>query len=324
METTKLNTLPTNKISDLNSIWVVLAVLMLQILIFNQQAMAEPKKIISLESMEIVPPSNLETQTEEPKKEIDDAYNLFMKATSCHQQAQEIKVNAQETGDPELEKKAIEFFGMAAKLYREHLRLYPDDKNSYQISYFYADCLFYSHKFLKAAEQYEHVRDLQDETYRELSTFAVIKSYEYHMNDLLKKEGTPDKESISKSLPGWVLEDKEENRDWDNQKHPSFKPEKIPEIAIRLINSRDKYVEYWLVFENDPTMQGTLAWLNGKIYFDFNHIDEARRRFKKIMKNYPNEEVGSYAATYMIESYRMQQDWDGMEKVAIEILNMNI
>ncbi|MBU1910339.1 MAG: hypothetical protein KJ726_09850, partial [Verrucomicrobia bacterium] len=114
--------------------------------------------------------------------------------------AQKARDEAKVTQDLALEQKAVELYKLAAEAYQEYRQRYPRDADFYQINFYYADSLYFSFRFLAAAEQYEKVRDMQDGVFREESAQHATRAYELYIGELVG-ENHPDSEAFRKALP---------------------------------------------------------------------------------------------------------------------------
>ena len=245
--------------------------------------------------------------------------NLIESATWYHEQAQKTAEEAINRSDKELERKATEMFATAAGAYSEYLKKYPHDKESYKWTYYQAECLFYSLQLLDAAKAYANVREMNvgENEFREPAAFNGIKAYENHIIGLVRLGQLPDKAMPQGSLKDQTTAESDsdggEEPDGRGQETASVtEPEPIPELVQDLNASRERYVELGLTSEKAPDLPGKLEFQVAKVYYDFNHLDEARKRFEKIINTYNNQEVAALSATLILESYAQAKDYENM------------
>lgn len=255
---------------------------------------------------------------------------LLDSARYYNEQADLLRDRAAATGDPEVEDQALSRYQEAAEAYANFLEEYPNDREAYEVRFLYAQALYYSFDFVEAANQYRQVRDAHGRTERqELAAYQVIKSLEFTLLDQIEA-GRLD----PRALPTYRGERRAEleaeleaARAEPSREEPSEgpAPEPIPELTLQLVADYDRYVELGLNPEDDPTTQGRFAFLAARVFFDFGHFEEARTRFQAILEDpdYRCQEEAVYAASYLIDSYRLVGDYESMELWGSRIQEMD-
>lgn len=218
--------------------------------------------------------------------------------------------------NPALEQGAIDAYQIAATAYQNFLDQYPGDREAYEVRFLYAQALYYGFEFMTAAEQYEQVRALEGPR-QELAGYQVVKSIEAALLDEIGKGALE-----AYALPTFRGED---DPDPDREEPHEGGPLPLHPLTETLIAAYDAYVELGLNPEDDPTTQGRFAFLAGKTYFDHNQMEDARARFQAMLDNpvYRAQEEALLAASLLIESYRMEGDFENMAMWATRISELD-
>ncbi len=195
-----------------------------------------------------------------------------------------------------LAKRAKQEYMIAAKAYERYLERFPNTKNSYELRMGYANCLYFSSRYLEAATAYEGVRDSNlDDRYRQEAALSAIKAYEAFIDGQIA-EG----KLVKPKLPTAKL------------KAPTKKP--IPEIYRKLQKAFDYYVKRLPKSPDAPRM----AYKAGEIAYRHIHFDEARKRLGAVYKNYCKSAVAINSAQAILVTYQTekQRNLDKMEEWA--------
>lgn len=239
--------------------------------------------------------------------------NLIQAATWYHEQAQSLRSEALVRRDSDLLALTQQRYKLAAKAYEEFLTSYPNDKEAFQWNFYYAECLYYAGQYDSAFGQYEVVRelDLVRNEYQEISAFNAIKSLEFMMREQVQRG-----ELTATALGGLDLE---AARDAANQQPEQAQPEndgiikiqseEVPPVVEKYVTAMDRYVVLGLANPEDSQLDGKFAFQSAKVYYDFKHYDEARRRFAWIVDNYSDQEVAYLAGSLILDTYREEQDY---------------
>jgi cellulose synthase operon protein C len=253
--------------------------------------------------------------------------NLIQSATWFHEQAQKKRNEAIARQDESMLTASRENYSLAARSYADFLKKYPNDKDAFQWSYYLAECLYFSEQYMPAFEQYQTVRetDLKEKDFakvQEQSAFSVVKSLEKQIARMVA-----DKQLPAKALPPEVGGSEEEPAAPEpkepNEAAPEeivkIEPEPIPEIMMRYVTALDRYVVLQFTNKEDPETTQKFAFQAAKVFYDFRHLPEARKRFDWIITNYADKEIGYLAGSLMIESYRLEKDYAGMSAAATRL-----
>lgn len=214
--------------------------------------------------------------------------SLYSAAIFRHQQAQAYKQANKMT-------EAKESYVAAATAYQQYLARFPEGKNSYDFEFFLAECLFYSGDYLKAAAQYDKVRDSKvDNKHLEAAALSAVITYEKEVERAV----------ASKQVEDYPLLTAQQ------RKGKTMEPKAIAPIRNQLIEASDRYTK--LLPNTERT--GAVQYRAGEIFYRHDQMDEARRRFEQIVAERPGTDVARYASNLIIESYLAVEDWAAVEK----------
>ncbi len=236
-----------------------------------------------------------------------------------HKRAQDFKAQAATSGDSSFGAAALKEYREAAVAYAEYLRQFPQTKEAYELTYYYADCLYYSFDFEAAVRQYQKVRDWPGRTeYLEPAAYAVI--------DSLEKEAAKrvtEGRLRADEVPGEIQEVREEEAR-EGEGKVTVTPRPIPALTKDWIAAVDVYLEKGLTRQSDPGLPARLAYRVANEYYKYLHLDEARKRFLGVIEKYPQDLVASYAAVNIINSYRLENDWENIQVWAKKIEELQL
>lgn len=243
--------------------------------------------------------------------------NLIQSATWFHEQAQKERDDALARADDTMLAASKRKYELASKTYAEFLRKHPNDKDAFQWNFYYAETLFYSDQFLEAYEQYRVVRemDLRSSDFGEIqetSAFNAVKALELVL----------EKKIAAGEIDARVLPRKGGEAEESEAVEGAIVAENIPDLARKYITALDRYVVLGLKNAQDPFLDSKFAFQAAKMFYDFNDFPEARRRFEWIIKNYPELEVGAFAASLTLETYRLEKDYDTLASKANEFATL--
>ena len=210
-------------------------------------------------------------------------------------------------------------YSLAAHAYAKYLDAFRASKDAYKLVLAYADCLFHSFDFKKAAKQYERVRDWKEED-RHMASAALdaILAYEENVKQLLKKgklfiPPLPSADPGGKGIAG-------------GNKSIPFSPQVVSLIKARdiLIHKISKKIEIMLRQMKDKKYQEELkgilnevpkvAYLNADIFYRHKNFTEARKRYAWVFKNYPDKKVSVNAGKMILASYGLEKNWVERER----------
>lgn len=216
--------------------------------------------------------------------------SLYTAAIFRHQQAQAYKGQGR-TED------ARKSYLAAAEAYEKYLSRFPDSKNSYDFEFFLAECLYYSGDFMKAAAQYDKVRDSKvDNKHLEAAALSSVITYEKEIEDQIARGKLPKLEVLTA----------------DKRKNKKLEPKQLSPIHQKLIEASDRFTTLLPKSERAPA----IAYRAAEVFYKHDQLDEARKRFERIVETYAGTEVARYSANLIIESYLAVEDWENVEKAS--------
>ena len=232
----------------------------------------------------------------------------------------------------EFEDAKIRFLG-AARLFEQFLVDFPYDDEAYEKRFFFAQSLYYAEEYLLAADQYILVRDSREnDQLQEMAGFFAILSYKKEIigeveaghlsmralpvNYRTELQQQREEELAQNELANQEVEDEEGNDDRRGVAQPGIQVETVPELSLLYVGAVDAYVQADLNREDDPSRQGSYAYSAAEIFYEFKHYADARERFIYVMDHYCGQEITGYAGTFLIESYRLEEDFENMQLFA--------
>ncbi len=237
-----------------------------------------------------------------------------------HRRAQEMKAQAARSGDETFRAAALQEYKAAADAYSEYLRRFPDSRYAYENAYYYADCLYFSFDFQRAADIYRKVRDWPAKSqYLESAAFNSIDATEKEAAKRVQDGRMP--ASDAPGDPGALAEEKPPA---GATGRVEVQPIEVPLLVQQWIADVDVYVAKKLARPNDPELSSRMAYRVAAEYYKRRHLAEARRRFEEILANYPTAVVASYAAASIINSFRLENDWANIQVWAKKVDEMKV
>ena len=247
--------------------------------------------------------------------------SLIAAAVYYHDRAQQLKDKARVMEDEAAQAESQRFYGAAARNYEAYLSKYPHSKNAYELGFFYAECLFYSGKLNDAAVQYGKVRDESElGQYRHEAAKTAILALEMYLDEQVETGAVKAKASANWDPSGAPSEEYAKDAEGKN----IITPEEFEELTARLIGERDAYVIAGLNDPDVPALQGRIAFKAAELYYRYKQFPETRTRMAAILERYPKDEVATYAAAYLIDTYRVEGDWTKMEEWGKRIADLGI
>ena len=223
-----------------------------------------------------------------------DEQALIQAAVFHHKKGQEAMAKFQ-GGDQAAYQTAKAEYALAARAYKKYLERFPNTKNSYDIRFSYAFCLFFSEKFAEAGKVFEEVRDSNlDNRYQEESAHSAIKAYE----ELIKRANlqTPDMPQADKPPA-------------------SLTAIPMPEFFTKYQAALDAYGK---VLPKSPKTP-RLTYKSAEISYRFLKFDDARKRFETIYAKHCGDPMAVTAGQAILITYQLEKNMDKMETWAIKL-----
>ena len=207
---------------------------------------------------------------------------------------------AQKTG-------VMDTYANASDLYKEYIRRFPNERDSYLMHFWYAELLFKlgsldtnpaSHWYCDAAPIYTDVvkKDPKGTKLKDAAYAAVI-SWKNCLD--VSDEGQDAAADVKKVMK----EKKQERKDAqagkkdENKDADSFQPKPIPEKQQKMLEAFDTYIK----FVPEAPELATIKYRRARVYYEYNHIDKALPLFKDLAENYPKSELAIYSANLLLD-----------------------
>jgi tetratricopeptide (TPR) repeat protein len=195
-------------------------------------------------------------------------------------------------------------YEQAAILYRRFLERFPTAEEAYTLRYAFAQALYFAFKFEEAAATYERVRDDKEEKkYQVDAALMAFKSIEnWTAAERLLPPDFPKPAKDGKGIEG------------GNAVLP------FPDYRRRLIDAGDKFLALAPKHADAPSVASVLA----ELHYRHKDLKEARKRFERILDEWPTHQGALNAARLLVDSYRIEQDWGNVERWSRRLIAMKI
>jgi TolA-binding protein len=213
--------------------------------------------------------------------------------TAFHDTSKELALiwhkEAQKTKNPDT-------YVLAMLVYKDFLERFPGDKESYEMAFYYGEILWTVAELGKGswkdtAEQYTKVVELSPKgKYVREAAWAAVLAWKNALN----VEDHEQKEAV--------------DRDRDKFKNAKkLEPMPIPEYQKKMIEAFETYVKY--VPDpppEDPRRLVLIRYRKARVFYEYNHFDEASKLFEEIVSKHPNDELAIYSANLLLDSLNAQ------------------
>jgi cellulose synthase operon protein C len=230
--------------------------------------------------------------------------------------------------------KKYDDYEVAANIYDQYLKAFPDSENAYRLNFFYAELLWDLGKWRDAAGQYDAVvkRDPKGE-YTKTCAYNAVLAWEKIVNKVappvVARDGklvggcSPDDEKAGKCKQkrkeGDVGKDVKTVKLENYQKGKKYDAQKIPDDEVSLAAACDAYVAVipesdW---KKDSKLEEELVVVKfkaGYIYQSHNHFDEAAKRFGELIEKWPDNEYARKGADQILDSYDARENYPELER----------
>ncbi|MCS6914798.1 MAG: tetratricopeptide repeat protein [Myxococcales bacterium] len=207
-------------------------------------------------------------------------------------------------------------YAHASDLYKEYLRRFPNEKDSYLMRWWYAELLFKlgsldqnpaSHWYCDAAPVYTEVvkADPKGPKLKDAAYAAVI-SWKNCLD--VADEGQEEKAKVE--------EDRRQKRrqSAQAQQQPQkeeqiFAKRPIPEKQQKMLEAFDTYIKY----VPDAPELVTIKYRRARVFYEYNHFEEAMPLFRDIAENHPKSELAIYSANLLLDCMAILKDYKNLE-----------
>ncbi len=231
----------------------------------------------------------------------DNTANMLRElATVWHKEAQ--KTNNNDT------------YALAQYLYKEYLNKFPKEKDAYQMTYYYGELLFKlgtngeNQKYCEAGPVYSHVVELDPDPkakYLKDAAYAAVISWK----NCLSVEDS--KDDLQQAHSDKLKEGKTGPKGGEK-----FALRPIPDRQKKMIDAFDIYIKY----VPDSAELPTIKYRKARIYYEYDHIDEAIPLFKDIADHHRSSDLAIYSANLLLDCLAIKKEWKQVEAAVDEFL----
>ena len=167
-------------------------------------------------------------------------------------------------------------------VYKDYLDRFAKEKGALDMAFYYAEVLWTTQQWREAAEQYTKVVEIDPQ--RQVRQGGGLRG-------------------------GAGLEERSQHRRHTARARTSranntkdFKPQPIPEYQKKMIAAFDTYIKY----VPDAPELVTIKYRKARIFYDYNHFDEAAGLFQDIVDKHSDHELAEYSANLLLDSLNIQ------------------
>jgi TolA-binding protein len=252
---------------------------------------------------------------------------LFQRAKVLHVGAQNLKAEGIAQQNLETLRRSAERYLAAADAYKTYVESYPNAKNAYEARYNGADALYYAAEFyqnseseadrrkaiaiyLKAVGVYGFILDTQGRVeLREKSGHLAIVSAQQAIVSAISLGDLPAKANPDSSND--VI--KVQSPDLDASGPSTVKAEPLPQLVLTWVDVCNRYIEAELHRPDDLETGVKHRYLIASMYYRFYDFEQARKIAADIIENKTNSSVATNAADIIINSLKIENDWDNLK-----------
>jgi len=167
-------------------------------------------------------------------------------------------------------------YQLAGMVYKEFLSHFSQEKDTAEITFYYGEILWQMQAWKEAAETYTKVVQLDPKgKYVKESAYAAVLAWKNALN----------------------ISDSGEEVDKDKSKEKDLKPRTIPEYQKKMIEAFDTYIKY----VPDAPELTKIKYRKARVFYDYNHFDEAIVLFADIVDHHVTDELAIYSANLLLD-----------------------
>ncbi len=227
--------------------------------------------------------------------------------------AVEVKVRAQESGDPAA-------YALAADKYREYLDRFPIGDDYYENEFQLADALYRAERYEDSADAYGNL--LRSSRFHKFGDAAVFMVFRSRDQLLRSRVGDPDKRSPNAEIERTVTSvggnDIAVYELLDDQK--AFIDAADGVVGHTFGEPVDGVDVAQLAREN----RSKILYLPAQILYNANRFEEARPRLQKVIKEHPDTDEATFAASLFLNTYVAEGDSDAIRRWSREFAGMRL
>jgi len=231
-------------------------------------------------------------------------------ATVWHKEAQ--KTNNNDT------------YALAQYLYKEYLNKFPKEKDAYQMNFWYGELLFKlgtngdNQKFCEAGPQYTNVVKMDtnpNAKYLKEAAYAAVISWKNCLSVEDSREDA-DKSRVEKREEGKKAKAASKGSKEEVTAEKVYAPKPIPDRQKQMIEAFDTYIKY----VPDSAELPTIKYRKARIYYEYDHIDEAMPLFEDIAEHHKNSDLAIYSANLLLDCLSIKHNFKKLEEKVDEFL----
>jgi tetratricopeptide (TPR) repeat protein len=167
-------------------------------------------------------------------------------------------------------------YQLAGMVYKEFLSHFTNEKDTPEITFYYGEILWQMNSWKEAAETYSKVVELDPKgKYVKESAYAAVLAWKNALN----------------------IDDSGEGVDKDKGTQKDMKPRPIPESQKKMIDAFDTYIKY----VPDAPELVKIKYRKARVFYDYNHFEEAIKLFADIVDHHVNDELAIYSANLLLD-----------------------
>jgi TolA-binding protein len=192
------------------------------------------------------------------------ARNLHAAATEARQKYQQAGV-----GDPVARAAYLDLYAKAVRVYEGFVTQYPKSRQLYEMSFAMAEALYFSERYVEAAERYRWVRDAEgSRKYFQEAAYSVIQALEA--------------EAARQLAGGYIREIRVPTIDELRALPQPITPQPMPDIHRALQIAWDEYQ----TLVTDPATAPQMGLNAGMVSMSYYQLDDAVQRFEAVMQRF--------------------------------------
>ncbi len=198
---------------------------------------------------------------------------------------------------------------LAQYIYKEYIKTFPKEKDSYTMNFYYAELLFTlgqkfddKQKFCDAGPAYTDVikMDPSDKAkYRNEAAYAAVISWKNCLDI------DDSREEAQQARQRQIAQGKQKG----TSPADAFAEHPIPDRYKKMLEAFDTYIKY----VNDSKELPSIKYRKARVYYEYNHFDEAAPLFKDLVDHHVTSELAIYAANLYLDCLAIGKKFDVLE-----------
>ena len=182
---------------------------------------------------------------------------------------------AQKTKNPDT-------YQLTKYVYKVYLDHFGKEKGAIDMAFYYGEVLWVTESWKEAADQYTKVVEMDPHgKYVKEAAYAAVLAWKNYLNIDDQGQGPQDKKDLDEK---------------------SLRPKPIPEYQQKMIAAFDTYIKY----VPDAPELVKIKYRKARIFYEYNHFDEAVVLFKDIVDHHSKDELAVYSANLMLDALNAQ------------------